>query len=103
MFFHGSCQDKVHGTLQVIDLCISILVCHDLFSLHNLDCVHLLTKKKVFDKVMLIQRLEEEQVILVQEAKQHWLSIQSQQHKMSSLLDTVDAGGKNIKFYYYLF
>ncbi|XP_056611877.1 uncharacterized protein LOC130428059 isoform X3 [Triplophysa dalaica] len=57
------------------------------------DSVNLLTKKKVFDKVMLIQRLEEEQVILVQEAKQHWLSMQSRQDKMTSLLDTINAGG----------
>ncbi|KAA0721313.1 hypothetical protein E1301_Tti022801 [Triplophysa tibetana] len=56
------------------------------------DDVNLLTKKKVFDKVMLIQRLEEEQTVLVQEAKQHWLYLRSQEHKLNSLLDTIISG-----------
>ncbi|XP_057186021.1 uncharacterized protein LOC130551973 isoform X2 [Triplophysa rosa] len=56
------------------------------------DDVNLLTKKKVFDKVMLIQRLEEEQTVLVQEAKQHWLFLRSQEHKLNSLLDTIISG-----------
>ncbi|XP_073731715.1 uncharacterized protein [Misgurnus anguillicaudatus] len=56
------------------------------------DDVNLLTKKKVFDKVMLIQRLEEEQTVLVQEAKQHWLNLRSQEHKLNSLLDTIISG-----------
>ncbi|KAA0721328.1 hypothetical protein E1301_Tti021132 [Triplophysa tibetana] len=56
------------------------------------DDVNLLTKKKVYDKVMLIQRLEEEQTVLVQEAKQHWLYLRSQEHKLNSLLDTIISG-----------
>ncbi|XP_016426837.1 uncharacterized protein LOC107754767 [Sinocyclocheilus rhinocerous] len=56
------------------------------------DDVNLLTKKKFFDKVMLIQRLEEEQTIVVQEAKQHWLYLRSQEHKLNSLLDTIIFG-----------
>ena len=32
----------------------------------------ILTKKKVFEKVMGIRRLEEEEVVLVKEMKQHW-------------------------------
>jgi len=59
------------------------------------DDVNLLTKKKVFDKVMLIRRLEEEKIILVQEAKQHWLYLRSQEHKLNSLLDSISSGGKN--------
>lgn len=51
---------------------------------------------------MLIQRLEEEQVILVQEAKQHWLSIQSGQDKMTSLLDTINAGGTSVTLLFIL-
>ncbi|KAF4115306.1 hypothetical protein G5714_002795 [Onychostoma macrolepis] len=57
------------------------------------DDVNLLTKKKVFDKVMVIQRLEEEQTILVQEAKQHWLYLRSQEHKLNRLLDNIISGG----------
>lgn len=62
--------------------------------LYYVDDVSLLTKKKVFDKVMLIQRLEEEQTVLVQEAKQHWVHLRSQEHKLNSLLDTIISGGK---------
>lgn len=68
--------------------------------LYCVDDVNLLTKKKVFDKVMLIQRLEEEQTIVVQEAKQHWLYLRSQEHKLNSLLDTIISGGKNLIFFY---
>lgn len=33
------------------------------------------TKKKVFDKVMQVKRLAEEETILVEEMKQHWNSL----------------------------
>ncbi len=68
--------------------------------LYYVDDVNLLTKKKVFDKVMVIQRLEEEQTILVQEAKQHWLYLRCQEHKLNSLLDTIISGGKNLKMFF---
>ncbi|XP_067301005.1 uncharacterized protein [Pseudorasbora parva] len=53
------------------------------------DGVNLLTKKKVFDKVMLTQRLQEELIILIQEAKQHWLYLRSEEHKLNRLLDSI--------------
>lgn len=67
--------------------------------LYYVDGVNLLTKKKVFDKVMLIQRLEEEQIILIQEAKQHWLYLRSQEHKLNGLLDSIISDGKNLKMF----
>lgn len=65
--------------------------------LYYVDDVNLLTNKKVFDKVMRIQRLEEDKIILVQEAK--LLYLRSQEQKMNSLLDSIISGGKNLKLF----
>ncbi|KAJ8340638.1 hypothetical protein SKAU_G00352710 [Synaphobranchus kaupii] len=44
---------------------------------HGTGSVDLYTKKRVFDKVMLLQRLREEKGILVREVKQHWGYLQN--------------------------
>lgn len=38
------------------------------------DGVDIITKKKLFDQLMLVSRLTEEKQILVKEMMQHWLS-----------------------------
>ncbi|KAK6467282.1 hypothetical protein HHUSO_G35284, partial [Huso huso] len=46
--------------------------CLAVVNIYKKTAVGLYTKKRVFDKVMLLRRLHEEGVILVREMKQHW-------------------------------
>ncbi|KAG7455547.1 hypothetical protein MATL_G00257940 [Megalops atlanticus] len=41
--------------------------------------VGILTKKRIFDKVMAVRRLEEEEVILLKEMRQHWKSLRQRE------------------------
>ena len=63
-------------------------------SVHS-DGVDFLTKKKLFDKVMLIRRIAEEEMILVQESKQHWHNLKKREDGLKTLLANVNADGKN--------
>lgn len=55
-----------------------------------LDAVDFLTKKKFFDKVMHIQRLEEELVILAREVRQHWEFLKRREQTLSCLSSSTE-------------
>lgn len=54
-----------------------------------LDGVEIMTKKKLFDKVMLVSRLTEEKQILLKEMMQHCHYLKDSVTKVQSLMATV--------------
>ncbi|XP_062414077.1 uncharacterized protein LOC134122785 isoform X1 [Pungitius pungitius] len=52
----------------------------------------MIEKKKVYDKVMLLDRLKEEAVIVVQEIKQHWEYMRSMARKIEDLSSQLSEG-----------
>lgn len=49
----------------------------------------LLTKKIAFDRVMLLRRLKEEELIVLKEVKQHWESLKRESENVQDLASHV--------------
>ena len=57
------------------------MFCHKCF----LDFVDLRTKRRAFDMVMAVRRLQEEKMILVMEMKHHWRSLSTRSDSLKEL------------------
>ena len=55
-----------------------------------LDDTDFLVKKKVFDKVMHVRRLEEEIRILATEVRQHWEFLKKREEILSGLFTSIE-------------
>ena len=55
-----------------------------------LDGIDFLAKKKVFDNVMHVKRLEEEVKILATEVRQHWEYLKKREHDLSGLFTSIE-------------
>ena len=58
--------------------------------------VDLLSKKRVYDKVMLVARLKEEEGILVQEMSQHWQKLAGEAASLRTTIREIGETGPNL-------
>lgn len=57
------------------------------FGMHFiLGTVGILVKKKIFDKVMSVKRLQEEEEIVVKEMRQHWMSLRQKEQTLQTAI-----------------
>lgn len=61
------------------------------------DGVDFLAKKKIFDEVMHIRRLEEEVMILATEVRQHWEFLKRREQTLSGLSISTEATAASLK------
>lgn len=55
-----------------------------------------LTKRKVFDKVMAVRRLQEERGLLCKEMKQHWTVLTHKMSKFEALINEISSKCKKV-------
>lgn len=107
-FMHGlgSCMDKVSSMFVCHNNYVSVLLSVFVqLRKHRQHCQHcqsykstlhsyeftadLLTKKIAFDRVMLLRRLKEEELIVLKEVKQHWESLKRESENVQDLASHV--------------
>ncbi|CAB1460534.1 unnamed protein product [Pleuronectes platessa] len=60
------------------------------------DGIDFLAKKKVFDNVMHVKRLEEEVKILATEVRQHWEYLKKREHDLSGLFTSIEGSHRSL-------
>ncbi len=55
------------------------------------ESVPFLTKRKVFDRVMAMRRLQEEKIIICKEMQQHWMVLTHKMSKLEALINEISS------------
>ncbi len=63
------------------------------------ESVPFLTKRKVFDRVMAMRRLQEEKSLICKEMQQHWMVLTHKTSKLEALINEISSKCKKVFIY----
>lgn len=63
------------------------------------ESVPFLTKRKVFDRVMAMRRLQEEKSLICKEMQQHWMVLTHKTSKLEALINEISSKCKKVLIY----